>query len=367
MTSVKVKGLKVYFEPKTGKIYRYHRKSKRRIEAEPGTPEFFAEIAAAEAMAAPPPASGTLGGIIDQYRRAPAFLTLKPRTRADYEKVMLWLKPVHAAAMKGFGRGDLATLRDRAFATKGRSFANYVLAVMSILFEFAIERDVVEVNQAGKVRKVRRPTDARRVNRPWTLAEREAVFALAPSQILLPVAIGRWTGMREGDVLKMPKTAYDGRTIRVVTSKRGVAVTVPVAAPLKAIIDAALADAAKPDADGNPRPETITICANSRGKPWTESGFRASFFKVIRAAEASGAVASGLTFHGLRHTVATELRELGFDNRTIADMLGQKTEAQAGHYSETANLEKKMRGVVQRMERANSARTKLSRNRDTDV
>lgn len=352
MTSVKVKGLKVYFEPKTGKVYRYHRKSGRRILAEPGTPDFFAEIAAAEALSAPPAVGGTLGHVIEQYRQAPAFLTLKPRTRADYEKVMLWLKPVHAAAMTAFGRGDMAALRDRAFATKGRSFANYVLAVMSILYGFAIERDIVEVNQAGKIRKVRRPTDARRVNRPWTLAEREAIFALAPPQILLPVAIGRWTGMREGDVLRMPKSAYDGRTIRVVTSKRGVAITVPVAAPLKAILDAALAEAARPDADGHARPETITICANSRGKPWTESGFRASFFKIIRSAEASGTVASGLTFHGLRHTVATELRELGFDNRTIADMLGQKTEAQAGHYSETANLEKKMRGVVQRMERA---------------
>lgn len=367
MTSVKVKGLKVYFEPKTGKTYRYHRRTGRRIEAEPGTSAFFAEIAAAEASLAPAPAGGTLGHVIEQYRKAPAFLTLKPRTRADYEKVMLWLKPVHAAAMTAIGRGDMAALRDRAFSTKGRSFANYVLAVMSILFEFAIERDVVEVNQAGKVRKVRRPTDARRVNRPWTLAEREAIVALAPPQILLPYAIGRWTGMREGDVLRMPKSAYDGRTIRIVTSKRGVAVTVPVAAPLKAVIDAALADAARPDANGNGKPATITICANSRGKPWTESGFRASFFKVVRAAEASGAVASGLTFHGLRHTVATELRELGFDNRTIADMLGQKTEAQAGQYSETANLEKKLRGVVQRMEKANSARTKTSRNRDTSV
>jgi len=53
---------------------------------------------------------------------------------------------------------------------------------------------------------------------------------------------------------------------------------------------------------------------------------------LIRSLEKEGAIAKGLTFHGLRHTVATELRELGFDTRTIADMLGQKTESMAVHY-----------------------------------
>jgi integrase len=93
----------------------------------------------------------------------------------------------------------------------------------------------------------------------------------------------------------------------------------------------------------------------------------ASFFKLIRDLEEKGAIESGLTFHGLRHTVATELRQLGYDNRTIADMLGQKTQAQADHYSAEADLEMKMRGVVQKMERANSRGTKVSRKSDKSV
>jgi integrase len=123
-----------------------------------------------------------------------------------------------------------------------------------------------------------------------------------------------------------------------------------VAGPLRRVIDEA------------PQHEAITFCANSRGKPWTESGFRTSLFKFLKELERDGLVGPGLTFHGLRHSVGTELRELGFDTRTIADMLGQKTEAMAAHYSRDADLSKKMRRVVRRMEQANTRGTKVSTN-----
>jgi integrase len=110
----------------------------------------------------------------------------------------------------------------------------------------------------------------------------------------------------------------------------------------------------------------MTICVNSRGRPWTRDGFKTSFFKFIRQLEMEGIVAPGLTFHGLRHTVATELRELGFDTRTIADMLGQKTEAMAAHYSRTADLSTKLQDAVDRMAEADEAGTKLSRSRSAE-
>jgi site-specific recombinase XerD len=51
----------------------------------------------------------------------------------------------------------------------------------------------------------------------------------------------------------------------------------------------------------------------------------------------------------LRHTLATRLREAGADNRTIADILGQKSTSMAQHYSEGATLpehaQKQMAGI----------------------
>ena len=68
-----------------------------------------------------------------------------------------------------------------------------------------------------------------------------------------------------------------------------------------------------------------------------------------------------LTLYGLRHTVAVILRECGFDERTIADALGQKTIEMARHYAKGADLTEKLRGVAKEFEReVNSRRTKVS-------
>ena len=205
MATVRVKGLKEYLsEPKAGRTYRYHRKTGTRIISPPGTPEFFAEIAAAEAQIAhrQAPAAGTLGRLIKSYRAAPAFTTLRPRTRADYEKIMGWLKPLADAPIATLSRGEIAKIRDVAFEEKKRSFANYVLAVLSILFNFAVEHGEADDNPVALVRKIRRHAGDARVNRPWTFAERAIVLEASPPHLKLPLAIGRWTGLREGDVVK---------------------------------------------------------------------------------------------------------------------------------------------------------------------
>ncbi len=47
-----------------------------------------------------------------------------------------------------------------------------------------------------------------------------------------------WTGQRQGDLLRLPWSAYDGQMIRLKQSKTGARVMVPVGAPLKAALDA---------------------------------------------------------------------------------------------------------------------------------
>lgn len=90
-----------------------------------------------------------------------------------------------------------------------------------------------------------------------------------------------------------------------------------------------------------PNHNAITLCANSNGKPWTVCGFRASWRKIRRKLEAERRVNSGLTLYGLRHTVAVILRECGYDERTIADPLGQKSIETARLYARGADLTKK--------------------------
>jgi integrase len=113
-----------------------------------------------------------------------------------------------------------------------------------------------------------------------------------------------WTGQRQGDLLRLPWSAYDGKHNRLQQSKGGRYVAIWVGAPLKAALDA------------TPKRSTMTL-TNIDGRPWTPDGFRASWAKACKRA---GIV--GVTFHDLRGTAVTRLAVAGCTEAEIATITG---------------------------------------------
>jgi integrase len=351
---MKVPGVKCYVSK--GIAYAYDRKTGTRLTPPHNlySVEWFAALDAARAKAKPiKEKAGTWGEAVAKYRTTPQFTGRAARTKADYQNVLDWTKPLHGMPLAQWTRGFVAELRNKAKLKKGRRFANYVLSVVSVVFSVAIELELADTNPVREVKKIRRPKNEPRANRPWTDEEWEAVIDAAPRHLLAPILLGGVLGYRQGEVLSVPKGSYNSRTgtLQRISSKNGKLVTVQATERLVA----ALADLPSNDAP--------TLVVSTRKQPWTEDGFRTSFFRVIRRLEAAGKIGPGLTFHGLRHTAATRMRELGFDTRTIADMLGQETEGMAGHYSREADLEPKLRGVVSKLNREarKKARGKLDK------
>lgn len=345
-----IPGIKRYFEPKTGKWYAYHRASGERIKAEYGTPEFIAEVAQINATKAArvkvPENAQTLGELIIKYR-AVEFERLAPRTRSDYEKILAYLQPISHLRLDTFTPGGVVKLRDKAFAKRGRHFANYVLTILSLLFEFGREREYVATNPVLRtVKKIRKPRGEVAANRPWTDTERRNVLAAAPIHLAVPIALCAHMGLREGDALRATTQNYDGECFEMKTGKAGVVVWWRVPEELKRLLDTRLRS-----------PKHPQLCLSSRLTPWSESGFRASWAKLRISLEKSGTVGKGLTIHGLRHTVGTYLREEGFEPRAIADALGQRQEGMALHYSQKADLRKSMKKVSDAMDRRDSAKS----------
>lgn len=353
---VRVAGLKVYASK--GRTYVYHRATGRRVASQPGTPEFFAEVASLDALATPAPATrpGTLGAVITAYRGGTHYLTdLAPRTRADYARVLDWCRAGADMPLSLIDRPFVVRLRDKAREARGRRFGSYVVAVLSAMFGWAVERGLMDDNPAAGVKMVPKDKSAPRANRPWTHEERDAVLAAAPVQLRLPILLGMCLGLREGDAIRAPVSAYDAAsgTLTIITAKTRRRVSVVAPADVRAGIAA------------RPRCDATTLCVSSRNAPWTESGFRASFFGLIRRLEAEGTVGAGLTFHGLRHTVGTTLRELGYDTRTIADVLGQSTVQMAEHYSSSADLTEKIGAAVHHLDRARKGRKAAASGNET--
>jgi integrase len=284
--------------------------------------------------------------LIVAYRRHEAFTDLAPRTRQDYQRVFNYLKPIQDTSLSTFNGPLVVRIRDRA-TKHGRRFANYTKAVLSIIFGWGVERDYLKSNPAEKVKNIRRPKGTPEANRPWSDEERYAVLEAAPAYMKPAIALMMFTGLGPKDALRLPRNFYRDGEIATRRSKTEQPVFWPAPAELRTVLAAA------------PAHEAITLCSNSNGKPWTEGGLRASWRKIRIKLERAGAIGPGLTLYGLRHTVAVILRESGFDERTIADALGQKTIEMARHYSQGADLKPKMRGVVARFDvELNKRRTK---------
>jgi integrase len=352
VTHVRVKGFQI-FRDRHGRPRCYHRRTRVAIDLEKsplGSAAFFAACSTISALqeAAPPPKPGTLGLLIADYRGSQAFGDLAPRTRQDYQRVFDYLRPIADTPLVRFNRPLIVSIRDRAATKRGRRFGNYVKQVLSLLFAWGAERGVLEGNPADNIRNLRRPRGAPAANRPWGDAEREAVLAEAPPHMKVPFALMMFCGLDPQDALRLPRSAIrDG----MIDTRRG-KTEEPIWIPLPTPVKAALADA--------PQHDAITVVATKRGRVWTVDGFRASWRPLKQRLQDAGRVSTGLTLKGLRHTVATILAEMGYDDRTIADMLGQRTLAMAQHYSKRADRSRKMAVVVRQFDaEVNRRRTKL--------
>src|SRR6516164_5667888 len=159
--------------------------------------------------------------------------------------------------------------------------------------------------RAGKSMRARRtPLSRLAARHRLDCGRRSAVPERAPAHLHLPLILALWTGQRQGDLLRLPWSAYNGTHIRLRQGKTGERVVIPIGAPLKTALDA------------TPKLSPI-ILVKRDGKPWTSAGFQTAW---SRACKAVGLV--GLTFHDLRGTAVTRLAIAGATEAEIATITG---------------------------------------------
>jgi integrase len=222
----------------TYKTYYWAWKGGPPLRGDPGTAEFHASYNEAVARKATPP-SGKLLGVLQQYQNSEDFLRLAPRSRSDYVgKIKIIEKafgdfPLSAMSDKRT-RGIFKAWRDR-LALSSRRQADYAWVVLARILSFGKDRGLVAANPCEKGGRLYRGSRAENI---WTPADEAAFLERAPAHLHLPLMLALWTGQRQGDLLRLPWSAYDGKQIRLRQSKGGRSVVVPVGAPLKAMLDA---------------------------------------------------------------------------------------------------------------------------------
>ena len=338
MTLVRIKGFKIY-QDRHGMWRCYHRATATAIDLKRspmGTAAFFAacqhitKLYDTTETAKP----GTLGLLIKEYRAHDSFQNLAARTRKDYQRCFDYLKAIEDTPLAKFSPPLIVRIRDKAGTQLGRKWGTYVKTTLSLIFSWGLERGYVDTNPALRVTGIKKSKDAPDANRPWSDTEREAVRSGATANLWLPISLMMFCGLDPGDVVKLPATAIkDGH----IDTKRG-KTKQPVWLPLPQPVKEAFARA-KPHS-------AITVCASTEGTPWTYSGLDGAWQRLRAKLLKTKEIEPGLTMKGLRHTVATILAEMGYDERTIADMLGQKTIEMARHYSRRADKRNKLTAVI---------------------
>lgn len=343
MRLVKVSGLKEYRD-RHGKLRRYHRASGTPIDASLTGQALAAEVARLDKLHEPIKAKpGTLAGLIESYQGSPRFKNLKPRTQADYEKIIAYLAPLAETPLAMIGPGFIAKLRDKTLAKKRAGFANHMLAMLSSACHHGVEYELLERNPCVGIAPSIITADRKRPNRAWTPAERANVMAAAWPQLRLPIALAMFLGLRRGDIVKLPLQAYKDGWLTFRASKNDANLHLPVLGRLREIMDQAIAE----------RPAnatTLLLCLNTRGRKWTDNGLSVQLGKFFDECRERGLMGPGGSLHGLRHSAGAELRGAGYDREQRKLILGHDTDEMAEHYSGSADVTGQLIDMAKRLD-----------------
>jgi integrase len=277
------------------------------LRGEPGSPEFIASYNEAVARKVAPP-TGALLALLFRFQESAEFqFGISQRTRRDYIKQ---IKRIESA----FGDFPIKALddlrarsvfldwRDRLARTSLRQ-ADYAYSTLARVLSWAHHRGLIATNPCTKGGKLYHGS---RVNKIWSDEDLARFLRTAPPYLRLALLLAINTGQRQGDLLRLPRSAYNGAEIRLRQRKTGAYVPIPVADGLRAALDAA-------------QRRSPIILTNSDGKPWSESGFQSAWGKAtVRAG------IRGLTFHDLRGTAVVTLARAGCNEVEIYSITGHK-------------------------------------------
>lgn len=347
---IKIKGFKVYRD-RHGKLRCYHRVTKIAVDLEEnpiGSPGFIAKCKEIDAEQKKQENKETLRWLVGEWKSSPAYINLKPATKTFYKWALDYLEPILDEPASLFDRPFIVKLRDKAFAGKGWYFTNVLTTTLNTIFSWSAQRGYITINPATGFKKIPRPTDKQRANRPWEDGERYAFLTDTPVTLARVIGLIMYTGMDPIDAISMRTSQYDGSRFTYKRAKTGIVMTKAAPAALRKLLGACPGE---------------YVCYNGEGKPWIKSSLDTRFKYWRDKLEKAGKIKSGLTMKGLRHTKATILKEIGESDEVIALTLAQNTLEMARHYSRDARKDGLLDAATKKFDREEARRKKVSNQR----
>lgn len=328
-----------------GKSYYYwhpHRGTPRAgkrtlIGTDPKDPEFWQKLKTLSG-ATNEIKSGTFAALIQAYKASRAFTSRRERTQEHYEHQLGRIKaawgdlPVSGLTVKGI-------YKLRAEYEETPVAANHLVSVLRTILKWGLQHGYGERNPAREIEPIK--IEDEESAKPWPEEAYQYVLKHAPEEIRRAVFLGRATGQRRSDLVRLGKRHRDRDGLSFTISKRR---DKPHFIPLtKAQI------------------ETLDSWACSDLGPWIISptgramsgdALQSSLNRFL-AKEPHKTALKGhvLKMHGLRALAACDRKIQGMENRAIGANIGMSA-GMVERYIRHIDKERLARGVRDGLERA---------------
>jgi integrase len=235
----------------------------------------------------------------------------------------------------------VATWRDKAAEKSTPRTANNKLKIVRNLFQTAWRDGLITENPAAKVQTLMAVGGNRR---PFTLDELTILLGVASQEWRGMILAALYTGQRLKDIASLTWANVDLERdeFRFATSKTGRRQVIPIARPLRRHIETLPAG----DNPGSPLfPDAFRIATGNRDTSALSQQFhhvlvsaglalpRLPKWKAHGKGRESPRVRSEVTFHSLRHTATSLLKNAGVSEAVARDIIGHESAAISRHYT----------------------------------
>jgi integrase len=284
--------------------------------------------------------SATVDDYLDQWMRTKK-LTVDPGTYRKYGDSITAFR--NHLGKKANGIIPLIAAEDiRAFQISeaertSPGTANFTMRVIKMVFKQAFERDhVVPFNPTAGIAALKTNRSEKQV---FSVEKIQKVLSVAPIEWQVMTKAGFYTGMRLGDIanLKWSQVELTGEhpSITKYTTKTQRPVVIPIHPSLRdAITDLPSSDS--PDASVFPR------LAGKRSSTLSNQFYRLMSAagivdprnnRAVKDGRATTRTASPYSFHSLRHTATSELKNRGVSGAIAEDIIGHESTEISRNYT----------------------------------
>lgn len=300
---------------------------------------------AREAAAAARCIPGSIGDLLRRYLAVPERLGPSEVTQAKVRNILERFcegredRPVKGISFEHID-AIIAKARIKTVDAKGRKVGGVEAArklrkELRRFFAFARKLGWIAVNPVDDSQPVKVAPGERSTGfYTWTEDDIMAYRAHWPlgTKQRLAMELMLWTDQRKVDAIHLGRQHVRNGKFQLRQSKTGKLLTLPIAPPLAAAIDA--------------MPETDALCflITEWGRPFSVKGFGGWFREQCDAA--------GLpqcTAHGLRKATMRRMAELEMPNKTMKSVSGHSKDDEVARYTEAANQERLADGAIKRL------------------